>query len=101
MEESPRYEGSPKHKHPWQHGRRGSLCPQEITPEVAQALLEESQVDGTTRYATHEGLAFCAREHQPGRWHGYPVRWHEVPPPLRRVWQETGLVTKSQIRSNW
>lgn len=51
----PTYEGNPKHKHPWQPGRRGSLCPKEIGLARAQELLAGSVEIDAVRYATHEG----------------------------------------------
>jgi len=94
------YEGNPKHKEPWQPGRRGSLCPRSVDARVAQQLLEESVPVGSARYAIWQGQPFCAREHGPGLWHGYPVGWHEVPPAVRNDWIQSGLVTRSQIRRN-
>ena len=59
------YEGNPKHKHPWQPGRRGSLCPRSISIQP-QELLERSILgpDGK-RYATCDGRCFCAQEGVP------------------------------------
>lgn len=96
-----RYDGNPKHKHPWQAGRRGSLCPREIGAEVAQTLLDGSVPDGGARYATWNGRAFCAREHQEGLWHGYPVGWHEVPPPIRNKWLRDGVLKRSDLGKHW
>jgi len=95
------YESNPKHRDPWQPGRKGSLCPVSITTANAQALLEGSELDGKIRYATWEGRVFEAQEHQPGRWHGYPVGWVEVPEKLRRKWQTDGLVSRRQIDEYW
>src|SRR6266487_4452398 len=80
------YEGNPKHKHPWQPGRKGSLCPSSITLPQAQELLEGSVVRGSARFAVLSGQAYCAREHRSDRWHGYPVQWHEVPPDVQATW---------------
>lgn len=95
------YEGNPKHKEPWQPGRRGSLCPASITIDVAQQLLDGSVAVGAARYATAEGIAFCAHEHRPGAWHGYPVGWREVPAPLRIDWIASGALRRSDVRKNW
>ena len=95
------YESNPKHREPWQSGRRGSLCPPGLHISVAQQLLEESVLVESKRYAIWEGQPFCAREHRVGLWHGYPVGWREVPPAVRTNWIRQGLVTKSQIRKNW
>jgi hypothetical protein len=92
------YEPNPKHKEPWQPGRRGSLCPK-MPRGLPGRLLAESQVHGRKRYACHEHKAYCAQEHAPGRWHGYPVSWREVPPPVRRQWLQEGRVTKRHMDS--
>lgn len=34
------YQGSAKHKEPWQRGRKGTLCPGDMSKETAQALFE-------------------------------------------------------------
>lgn len=96
-----KYEGSPKHKEPWQPGRRGSLCPRELDARAAQRLLVGSVAVGHARYAAWQGQAFCARQHRDGFWHGYPVAWREVPPDVRREWVRRRLVTKSQVHCKW
>jgi hypothetical protein len=95
------YESNPKHKHPWQPGRRGSLCPVEITPEIAQQLLSGSILNGRTRWACWNGRAFCAREHLNASWHGYPVGWREVPPAVRLQMMEVGILSRRDVRTNW
>ena len=92
-----RYELNPKHKEPWQRGRKGSLCP-EMPEHLAQELLNESVEYGRKRYACHEGRAFCAQEHRSDRWHGYPVSWNEVPPKLKNAWILEGKVTRRQTK---
>jgi Zn-dependent peptidase ImmA (M78 family) len=74
------YEPNPKHKEPWQRGARGSRCPKDAD---GPALLAASEIDPKhpgKRYATDGGQAYCGQQHLPGRWHGYPVKWREVPP---------------------
>ena len=39
-----RYESNPKHKEPWQRGRRGTLCPSDIDQAIARQLLEGSEL---------------------------------------------------------
>jgi len=97
------YEGNPKHKEPWQRGQRGSLCPKEVTAELAQQLLDDAQVDGEARYAVHEGRAFVARRHDrtADRWHGYPVAWKEVPTKIWRSWIADGKLRKSHVKKYW
>lgn len=96
-----RYEGNPKHKEPWQRGRRGSLCPTDIDSTRAQALLDQSEAAGRKRYAAYQGKAYCAMEHREGLWHGYPVGWSEVPPIVRNTLIEKGQVTRRNIKQNW
>jgi hypothetical protein len=62
-------------------------------------LLSESLVFGRKRYAVLEGKAFCAQEHEPGRWHGYPIGWEEVPHSLRKTWLEEGKVTRRDMKA--
>lgn len=98
-----RYESNPKHRDPWQRGRKGSLCPR-IAKEAAQDLLDVSEAAadlGGKRYACLEGLAYCAQSHGPDLWHGYPVGWKEVPETLRRAWIAAGKVRRHDVRRNW
>lgn len=95
------YEGNPKHKKPWQPGRRGSLCPPQFDIETATELLEGSEASAGKRYATRDGIAYAAQEHRPSVWHGYPVAWSEVPETFRRRWLSEGKVSRSEIRARW
>ena len=38
-----RYEPNPKHREPWQRGRRGALCQPDTDPALAQQLLANSK----------------------------------------------------------
>ena len=93
------YESNPKHTDPWQSGRKGSICEADVRPH-AQALLLQSEVDGDKRYAVFDGKAYCAQQHRPATWHGYPVGWVEVPYRLQKLWKEAGKVTKRQIKQH-
>lgn len=97
------YEPSDKHKLPWQRGRRGSLCPDEITLEDAQRMLTEGLAlpGADKRFGTDGERAFCAQEHAPGRWHGYPVGWEEVPPTLREAFRAKRGVGRRAQRRFW
>lgn len=95
------YEGNPKHREPWQPGRRGSLCPKEISIEQAQALLLGSYEWKGTRYAVHTGRLYAARDNNHGRWHGYPIGWVEAPPPVRAHFEKSDLVKKSDFKRFW
>ena len=96
------YQGNPKHKEPWQRGRRGSLCPPEVTGEVAKALLEKSVEVGRARFAAHEGRAYKAfRNPETDSWHGFPVAWQEVPDSIWRAWIHEGRIQRSDLRRYW
>jgi hypothetical protein len=94
------YEGNPKHKEPWQRGRKGSLCPKNLGASPAD-LLTNSVLDGDKRYACHDGKAYCAQEHAPGRWHGFPVGWVEVPPRVAAQMVKDGKLSKRDRRRYW
>jgi hypothetical protein len=96
-----RYEPNPKHKEPWQRGAKGSLCPKDVD---APALLAASAIDPEhpgKRYATDGERAYCGQEHRPGRWHGYPVQWREVPAVILREWRTGGLVSRRGLKEHW
>jgi hypothetical protein len=94
------YESNPKHRDPWQTGKKGSLCEPDVRPH-AERLLQDSIVWDEQRYAIYEGKAFCAQEHLPRRWHGYPVGWKEVPAKLVRRLIEEGRLTKRDRKKYW
>jgi hypothetical protein len=94
------YESNPKHSDPWQIGKKGSICDQAVRP-LAADLLRTSIIWKGKRYAVHEGRAYCAQEHSPNRWHGYPVGWVEVPPKLARQWMRDGNLTNHDRKKYW
>jgi hypothetical protein len=96
-QKKPIYEPNPKHKEPWQQGRRGSLCPSHIHSH-AQVLLDKSILVGNKRYAIHEKMPYCAQEHAPGIWHGYPVEWHEIPPFIRHRWLDQKEISRRDLK---
>jgi hypothetical protein len=96
-----KYEGNPKHKEPWQQGRRGSICPVEIDHNLAQRLLLGSEAVGDKRFAVHDGKAYCAHCHGVDRWHGFPVGWVEVPLTVRNKWLKSGLISRRDIKTYW
>lgn len=87
------YEPNPKHKPIPSPGRRGSICP---TGVDSSRLLTESVLAGQKRYATDGESAFCAQRHDGERdlWHGYPIGWNEVPPPIVHAWVRDGVVSR-------
>jgi hypothetical protein len=95
------YEPNPKHKEPWQIGRKGSLCPRSMTEPERDRLVTESVLEGGKRYATDGSHAYCAQEHAPGRLHGYPVGWKEVPERVRRAWLLEGKIDRRTVRQFW
>jgi hypothetical protein len=92
------YESNPKHAEPWTSGRRGTLCPREITLQEAQRLLDTSDEWGAQRFAVRDGRPYCANEHSPGRWHGHPILWEKVPRTLVLRWVREGRVRRSETR---
>lgn len=99
-----RYEGNPKHKNPWQRGRRGSLCPREIGLEQAQILLDYSDSEPNrphVRFALDGSQPYCARPHGDDVWHGFPVRWREVPVSVRKKWLTENRITQQAMQPGW
>ena len=100
---SPVYEGNPKHKAPWQPGRKGAPCPQDVSLRRAEDLLGSSLELGRKRYAVDKRRAFCAQQHDiaNNRWHGYPVGWKEVPSKVRQQLMESNGVTAREVKRYW
>lgn len=94
-----RYVSNPKHREPWQPGRRGALCPKEVWPH-AQALLEGSEERGGHRYAVFEGKLYKGQksDSNAAEWHGYPVGISEVPAEVVSVFVKAGKLTNRDIR---
>lgn len=94
-----RYVGNPKHKEPWQPGRRGSLCPKEVWP-YAQRLLDNSILHGKQRYAIFNGIPYAGKSDKTGTvWHGHPVGISKVPAEVVKIWSEAGIITNRMIKS--
>ncbi|MGH3870516.1 MAG: hypothetical protein ACRDSR_03210 [Pseudonocardiaceae bacterium] len=89
------YEPNPKHKPIPIPGRHGSICPSGAN---GARLLSQSDLVGKKRYATDGKNAYCAQQHAPGKWHGYPVGWEEVPPRLVAQWVAAEKVQRQEIR---
>ncbi|MFP4174131.1 MAG: hypothetical protein ACLFV4_14610 [Candidatus Hydrogenedentota bacterium] len=92
------YEPNPKHKEPWQPGRTGSLCPKSANPRT---LMKNSVLHKKKRYATDGERAYCAKEHAPEHWHGWPVGWREVPPEIRWQWISAEAVSRGNVKKHW
>lgn len=98
----PIFRGSDKHTKPWQQGRKGSLCPEDIDRRHAQALLDASEMVGKQRYAVFAGRAYCAQSDDHGtHWHGYPVGWKEVPPRVWHRFLKDGKVSRRDLGRYW
>jgi hypothetical protein len=95
------YEGNPKHRDPWQRGRRGALCPRGISAERAQELLLDSFARAGQRYAVQSGQLFAAKEHRTGLWHAHPVWWSDAPPDVFAHFRNSGLVSSRDLRRLW
>ncbi len=89
------YESNPKHKPIPIPGRHGSICPSSANGSL---LLSQSDLVGNKRYATDGENAYCAQQHAPDTWHGYPVSWDEVPPRLVAQWVAAEKVQRRTIR---
>jgi hypothetical protein len=112
------YRGNPKHKRGARSGGPArwfpdpdALCPDDVTTQLAQALLDES-VDGIdeahpsarARYAVDgRGRFFKAYSEDHGETrHGYPVREElvgdQVPARVLREFRSRGLITAAQYK---
>lgn len=98
------YQGIPKHKHPWEQGRRGTLCPPDAD---GPALFSDSipDPDNARRvYATDGHCAYCAMpsnvvtDDGHDVWHGFPVTWQRVPWKVQRAWVSQGLIARPRRR---
>lgn len=91
-----------KHKRP---GGWGSLCPDHMDQAAAQALLNGSVLVDSARYAVDEEWAFKAFEHEPGRWHGFPIPWSTMPVEAARALIASGLLDertwRKALRQGW
>jgi hypothetical protein len=91
-----------KHKRP---GGWGSICPEHLDQGAAQALLNGSVLIGEARYAVDEGWALKAYQHQPGRWHGFPIPWSALPVDAVHALIDRGLLDertwRKALRQGW
>ena len=116
------YRGSLKHKNRPARGSKGTLCPEwthathatdvdggfggdpfkhRWESTVAHRLFDEAiPSDGDRRFATEKGIAFEAKPSGDGTWHGFPIPWESVPPPILKQWLKEGKVNRREIRLN-
>lgn len=98
------YEPNPKHKEPWQRGRKGALCPHWEGLDPAE-MLTNSIYHGDKRFSAHNGMAFVAQRHRVRDdtefWHGYPEGWEYIPTSIRRAWLRNGTITRRQMNKFW
>ncbi len=111
-----RYRGSLKHKNRPSTGRKGTLCPEwthaagdegfsgdpfrhRWDETIAHRLFgcATASADGR-RFATERGIAFEAKPTGDGTWHGFPVPWESVPPPILNQWLDEGKVKRRDIK---
>lgn len=91
-----------KHKRPdgW-----GSICPDHLDQAAAQALLNGSVLVGEARYAVDDRWALKAYQHEPGRWHGFPIPWTRLPVDAARTLMDRGLLDArtwhKALRQRW
>lgn len=98
-----RYEPNPKHKHgPQQHG---SECPEQITTEEAQRMLDDAIADPADEPRCYWYLkgawvfkAYATRIEE-GVWHGFPVLGSEVRAPVLKAFLERGWIDRAQRRA--
>lgn len=99
-----RYEPNPKHKDPWQPGRKGSLCPRGTDgPGLFAAALRDPENEHL-RWATDGKNFFAARSSRhldasgALSWHGYPVAHLDIPVEVMRAWVASGAVSRRIAR---
>lgn len=95
------YEPNPKHREPWQRGKRGSLCPTGLDTALLLNLSVQHPSNANKRFTTDGCRAYCGHQHAPGLWHGYPEAWRQVPESLWRQWVSDGVVTKRCLKEHW
>lgn len=98
------YQPNPKHKEPWQRGRKGTLCPHDKELFPLQ-MLRDSVLEGDKRYTVLDGVAFAAQCHhiegEKEFWHGYPEAWVNVPESIRRRWIKDNKVKRRMVQKYW
>lgn len=97
------YVPNPKHKEPWQRGRRGALCGEADGPALFSAAVAEPGKPNR-RWAT-DGTRFFAAQSSRHRdakgdlqWHGYPVEAMDVPTVIMRAWVAQDVVSRRASR---
>ena len=95
------YHPNPKHKEPWQPGRKGSLCPKDITLDRAAGMLSESFHHKQQRYAVDQGRVFIGKTDNRDGWHGYPAGWREVPETVRQHFLKSKAVQNRDLSRYW
>ncbi|QLA15246.1 hypothetical protein [Desulfolutivibrio sulfoxidireducens] len=98
------YECNPKHKEPWQPGRKGTLCPRDKNLDP-QKMLADSIIDGNKRFSTSDGIAYAAQCHKKDEsteyWHGYPEAWSNIPYAIKKKWLTENKVKRQHLRKFW
>jgi len=79
---------------------RELLCQRSFVMATRQGMSFQPRIFEVI-HAFYAGKAYCAQEHCPDCWHGYPVGWKEVPPALRQQWTKAGLVKRRDIQQYW
>ena len=79
------YRPHPKHKREPARGRKGSLCPSGVDGSSLLARSYRLHSKPGRRWATSDGVAYCAMDDNAGAWHGYPVPMTDVPSPIWRT----------------
>lgn len=74
----PAYDTSSYRKHKRPKGW-GSLCPEHVSQEAAQDLLDSGVTLNGTIYNVSDRHAFQAFAHRPDTYHGHPIPWSRLP----------------------
>lgn len=114
------YEANPKHKRgaagegpPRWFPDSASLCPDDITQDIAQTLLDKSisaadaaHPSRKARFAMHAGCFYKAYPTEQSSeveiWHGYPVRRElvnrQIPARVLRTFVKSGALSKAEYK---
>jgi len=89
----------PKHKRDPARGPKGSICPNGVHGPTLLAHSYRLHAKPRRRWATHDGLAYCAMDDNAGGWHGYPVAMTQVPAPIWRHWLSCGKISTRDLKT--
>lgn len=88
-----RYVPSPKHE----PGGWGTTM--NLSDEVAESVLKESQQIGRQRYGFREGKIYEFQFDNAGGWHGYPIPGNEAPVSYLRSLKNEGIISTAEYNN--